>query len=207
VGSRGWRRSLKCSGAAPGKLTIAGFFFRNLGDEHQKSHAGLSRALLYCIIDANRDLIPLILPDMWRDAYNGGKDDLKSPSMTETNNAFQSFAPISSERRFFFLVDGLDEYAGNHTDTIRFLGTLTSYPNVKALVSSRPITPCFAAFSTGPTLKLDDLNRNDITTYVDKTINIDGHMRTLLETYPDQANAILKNIWSRSLREYSYGLY
>ncbi|KAF2450179.1 hypothetical protein P171DRAFT_438871 [Karstenula rhodostoma CBS 690.94] len=153
------------------KLTIASFFIWNLGSAEQNTQQGLARGLLYHVLNQNRLLIPVVLPGMWREAHaNNGTAQLELPSISELNEAFRRLGTQATNGAYFFFVDGLDEFAGNHREGIEFIKKLTKIPNVKLLLSSRPIDSCVAAFSSKPNLRLQDLTESDITTYIQDTI-------------------------------------
>lgn len=181
------------------RLTTASFFFRSLGDENQKSHTGLSQALLHKILVPNRTLIPKLLPTMWREASNSPTGILSLPSAVEIKQAFHSFSRLQHEgNAFCFLVDGLDEYEGNYTEAISLLQTLASSPNVKVLLSSRPIAACFDAFGRNPRLQLQDLNESDIRTYVSARFSSHPYFRGLAKSSPDHASDIVEELVGKS---------
>lgn len=51
-------------------MIMAAFFFWHLGTPEQKTKDGLFRGLLYTILNADPSLIPLLLPEMWQEAYS-----------------------------------------------------------------------------------------------------------------------------------------
>jgi len=117
----------------------------------------------------NPTLIPLVLPDMWREAQSGVVD-LRAPSHIETKTAFGKLGAEKTTGAFAFFIDGLDEFAGNHRDGILFVKDLVASANIKIIVSSRPIDTCVAAFSSAPKLRLQDLTASDIGRYVNDTV-------------------------------------
>ncbi|KAI0107563.1 prion-inhibition and propagation-domain-containing protein [Nemania sp. FL0031] len=149
-------------------LLIPNFFFWYLGGPEQKTLEGLCRALLYYILDSDPSLIPKLLPAMWRDAH---KDNISLPSTSEMIQAFSTLGHQCRTEKFCFFIDGLDEYDGNISEGIQFINNLASNSNIKVLVSSRPISACYQAYSSKPKLKLQDLTRGDIETYVVETFS------------------------------------
>ncbi|PVH77118.1 hypothetical protein DL98DRAFT_657022 [Cadophora sp. DSE1049] len=153
-----------------GPCCFFNFFFMNLGTYEQRTQEVLSRTLLHQILSTHRDLIPETLPYMWKEIHDKGKDtedDIDLPSKAEAKLAFSLIAR-SSEKigHMCFLIDGLDELAGDYMDGIEFLRSLAQNNRIKIIVSSRPIPDCIAAFSHMPQLQLQDLNRGDISAYV-----------------------------------------
>lgn len=181
-------------------LTMANFFLWNLGRPEQKSQEGLARGLLFHVLNANRALVPSILPKMWRDAQNGGEVDL--PSENEVREAFRKLGAEDTAGAYCFFIDGLDEYSGNYADGIRFIRELVQNPNVKIIVSSRPIHACVAAFSHEKKLFLQDLNRNDIDRYIADKVGSHSHIEDLMSMDPTATEALLLG-----LREKASGVF
>lgn len=175
-------------------LICASFFFWSLGTTEQKSHDGLSRALLYNVLDADPSLIPKLLPAMWREAYESD-GSMSLPSTAETHGAFNKLAHLQDNSpKFCFFIDGLDEYSGNYADGIAFIKILSQSPNIKIIVSSRPIPACVQAFSGRPKIHLQDLTRDDIALYVNERIGAHPYMSDLLTIAPNDAENILSDL-------------
>lgn len=171
-------------------IVTPNFFFWQLGVPEQKTQYGLYKGLLYQIFTEDPSLIPYILPEMWREARNDNgfatqsstearTTSLDHPTEEELMLAFHRLK-AHSQAAYCFFIDGLDEYSGDPFRLIEFLEKLVS-SNIKAIVSSRPIPSCFQAFSRGPKLRLQDLTRHDIKTYVHDTIVLHPHTETLIE--------------------------
>jgi hypothetical protein len=151
------------------KLTVASFLLWNLGSPEQNSQQGLAQGLLYHVLNQNRSLIPVILPHMWTEAQNGSVE-LEIPSSVEMQRAFQRLGTESTNGAYVFFIDGLDEFTGNHRDSISFVQSFASSANIKVSLSSRPIDTCVAAFSTKPKLRLQDLTESDMESYVNDIV-------------------------------------
>lgn len=135
-------------------LITANFFFYALGISEQHSQHGLSRALLYQILQAEPSLIPKLFPGMWREAHKFQGTTIEPPSPGEVKNAYEIIGSgLDTSRRFCFFIDGLDEYSGNPLDGISFIKNLVKTPNIKVVLSSRPIPTCVQFFSDKPRLK------------------------------------------------------
>ncbi|CAN9176579.1 unnamed protein product [Alternaria sp. RS040] len=151
------------------KLTVASFFLWNIGAAEQSSQEGLARGLLYHVLKQNPLLTPTVLPYMWQEAQSG-EVDLKLPSNSEMKTAFQQIGVQKTSGAFAFFIDGLDEFTGNNRDGISFVKGFITSANIKILLSSRPIDTCVAAFSSAPKLKLQDLTKADIATYINDVV-------------------------------------
>lgn len=144
----------------------------------QRSIKGLSRSLLYAILEQAPELIESTFPRQWEKLkavpwntschVDLSRTDLQQAFRTviSTNQTYQS-------RRFCFFIGGLDEYdekngldpgdSSCYTDVINFLfGWTQSRPEVKICVSSRDWNLFDAAFSEYPKLRLQDLTIEDI---------------------------------------------
>lgn len=153
-------------------LNVAAFFVWNIGSSEQSSLAGLTRGLLYHILLQDRSLIPMILPGMWREVQSG-VTRLNLPSQSETNEAFRRLGNEVKGTVYAFFIDGIDEFTGSHRDCTAFIQELRRSPNMKLVVSSRPLDACEAAFSSDPKLALQDLTERDIDKYI--TDHIGSH--------------------------------
>lgn len=192
-------RNLLSHWAGTSPLTMGSFFFWNLGTAEQKSHAGLSRAILYQLLKENRALIPALLPRIWEQAYayRGQQEDLfglEAPSLVELASAFQRLRSSVLRQHFCFFIDGLDEYSGNYLDAIAFVKNLCLNSRIKILVSSRPIPLCTDAFSSLPKLQLQDLTLTDIETYVRETIGSHKYMEHLLLQDRPSSETVLRQL-------------
>ncbi|EJT72935.1 hypothetical protein GGTG_09786 [Gaeumannomyces tritici R3-111a-1] len=164
-------------------LTVGSFFFWALGTTDQQSQGGISRAVLYHFLDTEPALIPIVLPRLWKDMFEGHRSNPappSPPSAAELSSALESFQkhPLP-KRKFCFLIDGLDEFSGNYLNGVPIIKRLTTNPHIKVLVSSRPIPVCAAGFENCPKLRLQDLTRPDITRYVEDTVGSHPYMLTL----------------------------
>ncbi|KAI8626463.1 prion-inhibition and propagation-domain-containing protein [Xylariaceae sp. FL1651] len=180
--------------AGNGPLTIASFFFYHLGTAEQNTHEGLSRALLYYILSADPSLTPHLLPNMWRDAHRSDKRVLDLPTMGEVTQAFSTLSNGSSRHRFCFFIDGLDEYCGDLMKGIALINSLVINGTIKILLSSRPISACFQAFSRKPKLQLQDLTKGDIRNYINDVLGSHPYVHNMLATDPTSVKEILEDI-------------
>ncbi|KAK4035203.1 hypothetical protein C8A01DRAFT_18092 [Parachaetomium inaequale] len=193
-------RELLTEWASGGPCNLVSFFFWSLGTLEQKTQEGLSRSLLHQILTRHPPLIREALPGMWKELSRTGKD-VDLPSLTEARHAFRVLASKASELgKFCFLIDGLDEFSGDYQNAIAFIKELTSNPGLKAIVSSRPIPECVAAFEDNPRLELHNLTKDDITTYVWDIIGRHKYMERLIKRsrYVFQAQGLMDDIIHKS---------
>ncbi|KAF2730953.1 hypothetical protein EJ04DRAFT_579444 [Polyplosphaeria fusca] len=172
-------------------LTKAGFYFWNSGAALQMSSLGLFQTLLHTCLSGQNELIISLFPDRWEQfvAFGGGREPFEWPELR------RSFEKVISDstRRFFLLIDGLDEFDGESKEIIDLVLS-AARPNVKLCVASRPWLPFEDAFKNRPNLLLERLTRADISTYVRKHFGQNEHYLRLHQHEPAAATAILQAI-------------
>lgn len=124
--------------AEPLRLVFASFYFWNAGSHMQKSLEGLLQSLLHRILAHCPELIKLVCPERW--AENTANAYLCAPwSVIELERCFERLAAQQEiPAKFYFHVDGLDEYDGDHFKVVDIIENLAQVPNFKICVSSRP---------------------------------------------------------------------
>lgn len=171
-------------------LVTAKFFFWHSGSPLEKSQEGLLRSLLYGILSKCPDLIRKVRPE-----------NLPSPDSQARNydwtreelfSMFHKFKTRHLPLRFCFFIDGLDEYGGHHDELIETLQELMSLPDVKICLSSRPWRPFRDAFGKSKewTVKLQDLTRSDIRSYVTDTFMKDRSFQAMAARDPQYGDLV-----------------
>ena len=184
-------------------LDLAAFFFWNSGTFQQKSQNGLLRSLLHEILSQHRALIPIVLPELWRDEYTNPTEYFQEFHWT-LDNMKAAFEVLSTQShlRICLFIDGLDEYEGDrdgtHADIIALFKGLASSPNIKLCVSSRPWLLFEDSFQSNPSLRLQDLTYNDITRYVEDKLNSHNRMTQLRKIDPENAKGLVDEIVSKA---------
>lgn len=162
------------SGTKP--LTTAGFFFWTSGSLEQRSQAGLLRSLLFQLLSENQELIPYAFPELWeRLLTTGTKERIKtgiSWSLPVLQRGLELFVEEARmTKKICFIIDGLDEFDGDHAEIIAFFKHLVDGDeNVKACISSRPWLVFEENFSSSPNMRLQDLTHADMAKYVDDVL-------------------------------------
>ena len=135
------------------------FYFWRPGTELQKSIHGLLRSLLYQLVKAKPAIFDLVIsanPAL----YNGW-------TTASLLAALRCALPAFHEDRVFLMVDGLDEYEGQHdAGLLELLLECQHMAHVKTCLASRPETAILAKLKDYPSLRLQDLNAQDIETFV-----------------------------------------
>lgn len=163
--------------AANRQLIVAKFFFWYAGQPLQKSHEGVLRSLLFQIFVQRPDMIPVIFPRLCGSIlrrHNSANRELYRFSLSELTEAFTRLTLTFPDIAFFIMVDGVDEFSGDHYDFSSFLVQTANGTTMKMIVSSRPIPMCYQIFSAFPSLKLQDLTVGDIKAYIeDELLHVD----------------------------------
>lgn len=166
------------SWAAPNSCVIAQYYFWSAGTHLQKSLEGLIRSLLFEILRRKPELMPIILLERW-DAASGAEIqdfDERDGSFWSMPELFRAADRLGdwkeTSTRFCFFIDGLDEFSGDHNDIVKILDRLSSSPNLKICVASRPWNIFEDAYGQKKENKfyLQDLTRGDIQIYVESML-------------------------------------
>jgi hypothetical protein len=91
-------------------------------------------------------------------------------------------------------IDGLDEYDGDFMQLATFCKTLSSLPNCKLCVSSRPLVDFSDAFKASASLMLHHLTYDDIKLYTEGELKTHQRMIQLHEIEPDHAPELITEI-------------
>ncbi|KAI1740332.1 hypothetical protein F4680DRAFT_116318 [Xylaria scruposa] len=184
------------------RLVTAEFFFWSAGTRLQKSREGLLRSLLFEILRKCPELIPRVskshhkAPFRRRGPYSY-IDDEELWSQEDLMVAYRSLVSYCDEEdvKFCFFIDGLDEFeeeSKTHSDLIETLRVLNASQNIKFCVSSRPWTVFSDAFGEDPDrlLKLEDLTRDDIRSYVHDKFKDHDQFKLLCVNNPQYADLV-----------------
>lgn len=183
VENRKTRETLKVW-AGQEQLVVLPFFFWNIGTTLQKSHVGLMRSLLHTVLSMHPELVPAVFPKLF---HNWKASDAEiAPDYTELKTAFELMIQKSTYLKLAIMIDGIDEFEGDHRDMSLFLRSLVS-PRVKLIVSSRPLNSCLEALEGCPTLRLQDLTRRDMVAFVQGELATHHLMIRLSNQFPDRA--------------------
>jgi hypothetical protein len=169
------------------KLLILSFYFWNAGSDLQRTQEGLFRSLLFQALEQE----PPLAKVLFLEQHVRGCRWTESFTFQEIRRAFRRFiTQLDSSLAVAMLIDGLDEFDATDltmTELGELFATATRSSNTKALLSSRPLAPFEFSFESVPKLRLHQLTREDITTYVHDKFTVHPRVTTLME---DHAGAI-----------------
>ncbi|KAF2707106.1 hypothetical protein K504DRAFT_410991 [Pleomassaria siparia CBS 279.74] len=168
------------SGSSPG--INAAFFFWSSGVHLQVSSTGLLRSLLYESLqdmiygplEQDPGILQLLFADRWKQftSYGGGTSDF---TFQELRLAFELMISDVT-KKFFFLIDGLDELGGYPEAVVDLLLSATNRDNVKICTSSRPMPGFQNAFEGRPSLMLDAFMSEDIRSFVSHCVHTEERL-------------------------------
>ena len=179
--------------ASPMPLVVASFYFWNPGTSMQKSQLGLQQCLLYEILVQRPSLIPKVFPTRWQSSSAHGNAAFIW-TISELSNAFKLLAETELQMRFCFIIDGLDEFDGDHQNLVGMLFGMTRTSNVKLLASSRPWLVFQDSFENSPKLVLQDLTHDDIKAFAHDSLYGHPRFNKLLSMEPERATKLVTEI-------------
>jgi len=208
-------RNPETSQALPTNLSnicVAGFFFHDRGyDPLLKSQEGLFRAILHRILSSYRQLISVVLPVQFKRikaSLADGKDRFRYGGwqwlLSELKSAFRVIVTQKVlSLQLCLLIDGLDEFSGEHKDIIAVLNELvrpsdSPMVRVQLCLSSRPLLAFENAYSEYPHLKVQDLTVADIKRYVIDQFNNDPQLKYLASTDHMTSDQIIDEILEKA---------
>jgi hypothetical protein len=181
--------------AGASELMNLHFFFWDLGTTLQKTHVGMLRALLHMVLERHPELIPAVFPRLYRNWKESDADI--EPQYVEMKEAFEKLMEKSRFLKLAILIDGIDEFGGDHRDMALFLRSLAS-PQVKLIVSSRPLNACLDALAGCPTLRLQELTRSDMEKLVRGELSSNRLMARLMQQFPTRGPQLIVDLLDKA---------
>ena len=176
-------------------LVFPSFYFWYGGTQMQRSQLGMLRSLLHELVLTDKSLIPVAFP-LWTE-----KDGDEEPDFHEVAAAFRRTL-AADKRKICFFIDGLDEYEGDSIRTAAladYLGELANLsPNVKLVVSSRPVHELQVHIKAWPHLMLQDLTSGDISTFVEDKLRRNEQILRLEKQEPTATATLMNELVSRA---------
>lgn len=192
----------KWNEVTPRQLLWGSFFFWNAGNVIQKSKEGLLRALLSQFIEQAPDISRQICPRRWALCKALGPGSItRAPDWQweELLEAFSLFSLLLGDRfNLFLLIDGLDEFEGDHEKLIEFIEALHLRSGTKICVSSRPGNTFADTFHNNYTLKMEQVTAGDIYLYVRGVFAQTPAFRGWKERSPRQAEKLMLDIVTKA---------
>ncbi|KAJ5736469.1 uncharacterized protein N7483_001594 [Penicillium malachiteum] len=149
----------------------ASYFSWCPGNKLQKSVEGLLRSALFQIFEKKPEIIPEVIHDMRWSSAQMSSIDYGHWSNVELVSSLQICIQALQKLsiRVLIFVDGLDEFECTdqmRQELIETFESLADKENVKIFVSSRPWNVFEDSFSDSPKIRLEELTRDDVNSYV-----------------------------------------
>lgn len=172
------------------RLCVMHFYFWNAGHPMQKTQLGLLQSLLFQVFSKCPEVIRTACPARWYASRNTRPKPWSRRELETALNAALSHQ--NPPTRFCLFVDGLDEFEGDgemldHHELNSYLVRLTQSANVKLCISSRPwhVFEDQFGLERSRTLRVQDLNKGDIETYVRGKLEEDERFKKFTSAHTD----------------------
>lgn len=140
----------------------------------QNSTQGLLQSLLCEILHQCPEIIPRVCKFRWNGNISTRLGPWKYAELKRSFYCLQALA--STNQKFCFSIDGLDEYKGDHSELLETMFQIAKSPYIKLCLSSRPWN-CFEdalGCETDRKLYMQDLTKNDIEIYSRNKLMLPG---------------------------------
>lgn len=178
-------------------LVKASFYFWNAGTQMQKSIEGLLQSLLHTVFSHRPELIAVLCPDRITSTDRQTHDTW---SLAELKSIFARLVLHQDQStKFYFHIDGLDEYEGDPNEVIEIVESLAQQSTYKVCVSSRPWNQFEDSFgrSANNCLQLHLFTKEDIACFAKECLQ---NHRTKFEEHDvqDQYTELVNEISKRA---------
>lgn len=181
------------------RLIMATFYFWATGSTAQKSHAGLFKTLLFDMLKEFPEAIPFTSPKRWEVLSLFNEDPMELTERDLRSMFKRAVQHISSEAKIILFVDGLDEFDGNSDLLISTMrDAIAESSSIKLCVASRPWNEFQQAFKGKPSLRLQDLTRSDIKSYVEAMFNQNLRFLALRDDGAEVADELINSVVSKA---------
>jgi hypothetical protein len=187
------------------EILVARFFSWIAGaNKLQKSQEGLFRTILLEVIRQRAQLAVDIFPARWflLQSFDG---NIQLPPITfdELTAGFQNLLAATGENlKLALFIDGLDEFDDdldrNHGQLVQLLHNASTAAGVKICSSSRPWNVFKDAYSKNPMLRLENLTRDDIRSFVRGKLDSSPGYHDFAATNPKAVLKITTDIVDKS---------
>lgn len=154
-------------GGRQAPLCLATFFFWLSGTPEEKSQVGLLRALLFQILSSCPQLASVAFPEIWSKNYTSSIEGLpyhfdKVFTLRRLKRALQMLVEQTKvPLMVFFLIDGLDEFTGDHEELANLFNLIFQSPMFKVCLSNRPWIIFEQIHGLQPSMRLQDLTERN----------------------------------------------
>ncbi|KAK4160799.1 hypothetical protein QBC43DRAFT_324981 [Cladorrhinum sp. PSN259] len=187
----------------PLPVVVASYYFWNAGSILQKSQEGLLRTLLFQILSQMPHITSKVCPRRWTLFKLFGEKAAQVAPQWEMDELVESISNfnkiyVGQECKLALFIDGLDEFDGEYHNLISLVTSFNSLPGIKVCVSSRPENAFADAFRKNPGLRVQDLTRRDMETYVRGHFKPSVAFRELQSAFLNETEELISQIVLKS---------
>ncbi|KAF6814856.1 P-loop containing nucleoside triphosphate hydrolase [Colletotrichum sojae] len=168
------------------------------GTAMEASRRGLYVSLLHEILQVVPDIIPQIAPREWEQVYLFDEDITEIPEDDLQSMMLRAIEQAQETHSICLFVDGLDEFSGPQSELVDLVREISSFPDVKTCVSSRPWIVFQDAFEAEPSLKLEHFTYKDMKVYVTDSFKREAGFSRLLQREPEYGSRLVDTIIAKS---------
>ena len=184
------------------QLLWGSFYFWNAGSPIQRSQEGLLRTLLSQFLEQAPDIAYRICPQRWALCKTLGSGSMGRAPEWQWKELMETFSLLSlllgDRFNLVLLIDGLDEFEGNHESLVDFIKVVHSGNGTKICVSSRPWNVFSDAFRDSRNLKMEQVTAEDICKYVEGTFENTLAFHSWKKTFPNQTEKLMSDIVTKA---------
>ena len=191
--------------AGPRLIRILRCFFWNPGTPIQKSMEGLLRTLLYqalCSPAIGNDMIQKVARARWHSSMYDNIKRIESWTVSELSIAFRrTLSAVLEHSSIVIFVDGLDEFGIDRTEREELANVfleMLNIPNLKICLSSRPWNEFKDPFGNFPSLRLEDLTREDMRAFVQAELGDNRAIQDLAQVASDEVIELQEQLTTKS---------
>lgn len=182
------------------QLLISGFYFWHAGANLDNSLEGLLKTILYECIREFTPIVSKVFPGHCALLSMCRSEQILNWTLEDLDKAFRRLASMSGKYfKLVLLIDGLDEFKGNHVELAELVSNITREYDLKVCVSSRPWNAFVDAFGRNPSLKMEDLTRSNIDHFIESRFESSSAFIEQRKAFPGQARELLNNIAEKAL--------
>jgi hypothetical protein len=178
-------------------LVVATFYFWNSGTTMQMNQSGLLQSLLHQALSQRWSLTSRSIPE---ELYNLclSKNFSQPWVWTELVQSLRILIEEEPSLRYFFLIDGMDEFSGDKSELIELITTFASYPNIKICVSSRPWVVFEDAYKQKPSLTMENLTYADIMLYISAKFDTSPAFAEMKQVNQTYCNKLVEDVATKA---------
>ncbi|KAF3762491.1 hypothetical protein M406DRAFT_107917 [Cryphonectria parasitica EP155] len=179
-------------------LYITSFYAWLPGSDLQKSLSGFMRTILFQVLQASPELVPIVAPRRWA-LFSTLRSCKRQPlwSDWEIEESFDMLlTEVGSEKkkRLAIFIDGLDEFKVPPERILTLISDVCRRGGIKVCVASRQWTEFNDALDRHPMLRMQDVTENDMLLFVRGKLEANRGFSDLSKIFPAEAETLIREV-------------